>query len=653
MMDRRLRPNVSRAPSSSSAGPVGKPGGSTLTGKFIQRQATQPTHAPSTTTASAQGEPPQQGSRATTGHDVATTAAAGVVGAGGPLPHLDAIQRSFGGHDVSSIESFTGGAAAEAADAIGAEAYATGNKVAFASAPSLFVAAHEAAHVVQQRASVQLLGGVGADGDIYEQHADAVAERVVHGESATDLLGPIGGAGHGEAVQRQAKKAKKRKSIPASPWTSLAQALDRLVSTIRSGLQRLRPEYRRGFRDEGTCNDAIVIQSSLANATALLETQKTLPGKGTPAVAKAEAQVRDLQLELLTLKADEPSYRTVLDYHLAWATPQRTTGVGVVDEGTVCERESHDGHDCWLTDTQRIKLLNSLAVVVKSSMQNFNTAIQNARVELLTASKPGWTFLSEFLFYTGSGALIGRALKGIAKVREHAAKTPDLSGLSAEWRHLLGEAKKSTKDKAAALLAKVPDEIYKEVLTNASRGVRTNLKNAAHKKAGTGNKGKVAFLEIVQNDVKLISDDLLLEAPTKLDDAELAALVEAYRDAEVHSVTAYRAEVDDLLSRYESSRVGEIGQRDMHVRFDTEAEPTRGVKLAVRLRAGGKSRLALVRKEKQGRGPETTTFLAFITDPSFATLAVNLNEAKVGQVETIDVDNHNLWAGDVLGGGGR
>jgi hypothetical protein len=209
MMNRRLRPNLSRVPSSSSAGPVGKPGGSTLTGKFIQRQATQgtqpassasspaqTTQAPGTTSADAQGEPPPQGCRDTKAHDVHTTAAAGVVGAGGPLPHLDAIQRSFGGHDVSSIESFTGGAAAQAAGAIGAEAYATGNKVAFASAPSLFVAAHEAAHVVQQRAGVQLLGGVGEGGDIYEHHADAVAERVVAGESAQDLLD----TGHGNAA---------------------------------------------------------------------------------------------------------------------------------------------------------------------------------------------------------------------------------------------------------------------------------------------------------------------------------------------------------------------------------------------------------------------------------------------------------------------
>ena len=69
-----------------------------------------------------------------------------------------------------------GGAATAANDAMGAEAYATGNHVAFRAAPDLHTAAHEAAHVVQQRAGVALKGGVGEAGDPYEQHADAVAD---------------------------------------------------------------------------------------------------------------------------------------------------------------------------------------------------------------------------------------------------------------------------------------------------------------------------------------------------------------------------------------------------------------------------------------------------------------------------------------------
>jgi hypothetical protein len=125
----------------------------------------------------------------------------GVSGSGGRLPHHDAIQRSFGGHDVSHVRAHVGGAASEGTRAMGAQAYAIGDQVAFGGAPDLHTAAHEAAHVVQQRAGVQLTGGVGQVGDAYERHADAVADKVVRGESAESLLDEMSGTGGGKAIQ--------------------------------------------------------------------------------------------------------------------------------------------------------------------------------------------------------------------------------------------------------------------------------------------------------------------------------------------------------------------------------------------------------------------------------------------------------------------
>ena len=120
---------------------------------------------------------------------IAATAIAGVAHASAPLPHLDRIQAAFGAHDVRHVRSAIGGAAGSAAMAIGARAYAVGDRVAFRSEPDLHLAAHEAAHVVQQRAGVSLDDGVGHAGDVHEQHADAVADAVVAGESAEELLG--------------------------------------------------------------------------------------------------------------------------------------------------------------------------------------------------------------------------------------------------------------------------------------------------------------------------------------------------------------------------------------------------------------------------------------------------------------------------------
>lgn len=132
-------------------------------------------------------------------------AAHGLSGGGGKLPHLDAIQRSFGAHDVSSVRAHTDDKASAGARAMGAEAFASGSAVAFDGQPGLHTAAHEAAHIVQQRAGVSLSGGVGRSGDRYEQNADAVADAVVQGKSAEPLLSQtVGSASGGQATQHKA-----------------------------------------------------------------------------------------------------------------------------------------------------------------------------------------------------------------------------------------------------------------------------------------------------------------------------------------------------------------------------------------------------------------------------------------------------------------
>lgn len=157
------------------------------------------------------GGTPVQMKRSRVDHDTAKLhekAQAGVSGTGGKLPHLDQIQESFGAHDVSNVRAHTGAEATTATKAMGAAAYATGDDVAFSSgSPDLHTAAHEAAHVVQQRAGVQLKGGVGEVGDAYETHADAVADAVVQGKSTESMLSqmaPTGASAGGGGVQRKA-----------------------------------------------------------------------------------------------------------------------------------------------------------------------------------------------------------------------------------------------------------------------------------------------------------------------------------------------------------------------------------------------------------------------------------------------------------------
>lgn len=133
-------------------------------------------------------------------------AEAGVAGDGGPLPHLQALQEAFGDHDLSGVQALVGGRAGAAASDIGASAYATGEKIAFQAPPDLRTAAHEAAHVVQQRSGVSLPGGVGTEGDAYERQADLVADAVVAGRAAHPILGEAASSSSGGSVQRAVQK---------------------------------------------------------------------------------------------------------------------------------------------------------------------------------------------------------------------------------------------------------------------------------------------------------------------------------------------------------------------------------------------------------------------------------------------------------------
>ncbi len=138
--------------------------------------------------------------------DHVVTAARGVASGGSAFPHFALIQKSFGRHDISGVQAHLDGAAADASRDLGARGYAMGNAVAFNGAPDLHTAAHEAAHVVQQRAGVALKGDIDQQGDVHEQHADRIADAVVRGESAEPLLDGIAG-GNAPAravVQRKA-----------------------------------------------------------------------------------------------------------------------------------------------------------------------------------------------------------------------------------------------------------------------------------------------------------------------------------------------------------------------------------------------------------------------------------------------------------------
>lgn len=123
------------------------------------------------------------------------------MGSGEPMQSsMRADMESALGHDFSKVRIHTDGSARALARTLGAHAFTIGEHVAFGpglyrgnTADSRRLVAHELTHVVQQRRGLSgniLRKGIGDPGDLYEQEADAVAERISRRAPSTSASRP-------------------------------------------------------------------------------------------------------------------------------------------------------------------------------------------------------------------------------------------------------------------------------------------------------------------------------------------------------------------------------------------------------------------------------------------------------------------------------
>jgi hypothetical protein len=135
--------------------------------------------------------------------DVAVARAAETSGSALPGDVRDRFESSLGA-DLSSVRVHTGSESAQAAQAVGARAYATGQDIHFAdgqyqpaSADGLHLLAHEVAHTVQQAGGAtterQHKLEVSSPGDALEVEADRVADAIVSGATASVSSAAAGG----------------------------------------------------------------------------------------------------------------------------------------------------------------------------------------------------------------------------------------------------------------------------------------------------------------------------------------------------------------------------------------------------------------------------------------------------------------------------
>lgn len=321
--------------------------------------------------------------------------------------------------------------------------------------------------------------------------------------------------------------------------------------------------------------------------------------------------------------------------------PGKTTGVGIVDNPMLCER-GLDHAGCYLTETQRTRLLVALSTVVLNAFGNARDAIHNKRIELLTVmeSKNGWGALEELLFVSGSTFLIGSLMKSLTVIKERATE----AAASGEMFSIAGVTLPMG---GASRVSRINIKHITGLATSVSKTARTGLKNAAHGQPGAPKENVEAaeFLKLIQGTLAPTANQLVLDAPASLTDGELAALVAAYEDQTYHSIDAYEAELTNLIDRYKAQQLASIGDG---LSNGTDYMSRRQAVLVV---ANGKSRVAIVEFfDKAFAGPipvksydghivpwETTQFVAWVDD-DLAGVARAYQSSRVAPMQILPAD---------------
>ena len=227
---------------------------------------------------------------------------------------------------------------------LGARAYTKGNDIAFAGTTDLHTAAHEAAHVVQQRSGLQLAHAVGQAGDAHERHADAVADAVVRGESAESLLSSYhADGGSGGSVQRQSAATVQAQNSGA------ALDFDALADRIHEAMGGL------GTDEEAVYSALFALAHDQTNIDELKRVYQARFGISLIDAIRDDFSGSELSYALSLLQAQATG--TTIDYdHLAEQIHDAVSGLGTDEEAAYTALSQLNGDPAKITELADIYL---------------------------------------------------------------------------------------------------------------------------------------------------------------------------------------------------------------------------------------------------------------------------------------------------------
>ncbi len=219
-----------------------------------------------------------------------------------------------------------------------------------------------------------------------------------------------------------------------------------------------------------------------------------------------------------------------------------TTGVPLVDSGTLCDRQPDD--EGCLDPQRRAYAVTVVSHAVGEAMACFRDSIQDKRIALITVKPEGPGIIIEGLIEGLTGPLVGLGVKSAGRFLRAAA----------------GQLFAHDANRLALALTRLSfsEEKLKTVVGFAAKKLGGEIKGLFTSDGGNAHKAEA--LKLLRAGIPRFSNNLIMNGLTDLDDVEITALGLGYADQEFHSVAAYTEHVELWLNRYDANGIAKVGE---------------------------------------------------------------------------------------------
>jgi len=200
-----------------------------------------------------------------------------------------------------------------------------------------------------------------------------------------------------------------------------------------------------------------------------------------------------------------------------------------------CVRENPGVEGCYLSNAGRENLLRQIHSRANAVRTNYKIAATELKTTTLLKRDSDFSFIptlyKEFLI----GTLLGALTKGVI--------------------HLRGGAKDSVEIVTDDAIRNLSRTLGGQVSKRGDAAVKQDL----NKSAADDKRGRVAYLDIVQNDIDAYFDALLLSINANATDAQLQVIYDGLAPS-LNNIDVLRSELAERLQRFVDSDVLKIGR---------------------------------------------------------------------------------------------